>query len=971
MIGTTISHYRILGTAGVGGMGVVYVAEDTRLNRKVALKFLPPAIASDEHARGRLLREAQAASALDHPNVATIYEIGEWQNQLFIAMAFYDGETLRQRIERGRLDVAEAAFILLQLATGLSAAHHAGIVHRDLKPANVMLTRDGHVKILDFGLARMISDSEQTALRLTGPGTTIGTVAYMAPEQAHSAEVDARADIWALGVMGFEMLTGRLPFNASTPTASLLSVARDAAPPIRLVRADVPDDIATLIDRALEKSPERRTVTADAIVAAVSAWQARSSSTMGAAAAAPAGALGRLWIAAAAIVAIATVAAFGWYVRQQSRARWARETALPEIERLVEHEQNVAAFALMNEAKRYIATDPVWARLDPIVWRRISITTTPPGATISYRDYAAPDSAPTILGLSPVTGAQVPNRPLAWRVEKKGFDTAEDVTAGPIQRLDFMLSEHARTPSGMVYARVGDAPYQMYIPGLDHLPAVKLRDFWIDRYEVSNRDFKKFVDDGGYRRRELWQAPFVKDGREIAFDDAMRLFTDSTGRPGPATWEQGRFPEGQDDLPVTGVSWFEAAAYAAYAGKSLPTIYHWSRAAEQRFSGFVVPRSNFSGRGAMKVGASRAMSRFGAVDMPGNVKEWCWNRADASRRYILGGAWDEPVYMANDPDARSPFERANNFGFRCVKYSPDESLAGADAELVAFEARDFSKETPVNDQGFELIRRMYAYDRSDLKPATESVDDSNADWRTEKISFAAAYGNERVPAFLFLPKNAKPPYQAVVFFPGSNVIQQRSSAQPPVRQIDFVIKSGRAVIFPVYKGTFERSVPTLTSDYPSPTNAFREMVFDWAKDVRRSVDYLETRPDIDAKNVAFMGLSWGAAMGPIYVALEPRFEACVLVVGGFYLQHSAPEVDAFNFAPRVHVPVLLLNGRFDFFYPMDTSQLPMFRLFGVPEAEKRRIIYDTGHNIPRPDLIRETLDWLDRYLGPVKSTPSP
>jgi predicted esterase len=966
MIGTTISHYRVLGTAGVGGMGVVYLAEDTRLNRKVALKFLPPAIALDDHARGRLLREAQAASALDHPNVATIYEIGEWQNQLFIAMAFYDGETLRQRIERGPVGISEAASVLLQLATGLSAAHRAGIVHRDLKPANVMLTHDGHVKILDFGLAKMLSDSEQTALRLTGPNTTIGTVAYMAPEQAHSAEVDARADIWALGVMGFEMLTGRLPFNATTPTAALLSVARDVAPAIRSVRPDVPEEIAALVDGALEKSPARRTVTADTVVAAVSAWQTRSSSAMSAAPAASGSAIGRVWIAAAAIVLIATAAAFGWYVRQQSRARWARETALPEIERLVEREQYVAAFALMNDAKRYIATDPVWARLDPIVWHRVSVVTTPPGAMVSYRDYTAPDATPTILGPSPVTGAPVPNSPLAWRVEKQGFETAEDVTGPQFPRLAFTLSERGQSPGGMVHASVGDAPYQMYIPGLDHLPAVKLRDFWIDRYEVSNREFKKFVDDGGYRRRELWQAPFVKDGRELGFDEAVRLFTDSTGRPGPATWEQGRFPEGQDDLPVTGVSWFEAAAYAAYAGKSLPTIYHWSRAAEQRFSGFVVPRSNFSGRGATKVGASGAMSRFGTVDMPGNVKEWCWNRADASRRYILGGAWDEPVYMANDPDARSPFERANNFGFRCVKYSQDESLASAGAELVAFEARDFSKETPVNDQGFELIRRMHAYDRSDLKPASESVDDSNADWRIEKISFAAAYGNERVPAFLFLPKSAKPPYQTVVFFPGSNVIQQRSSGPMPPRIIDFVIKSGRALIYPVYKGTFERSVPTLTSDYPNPTNAFRELVFDWAKDVRRSVDYLETRPDIDSKSIAFMGLSWGAAMGPIYVALEPRFKACVLIVGGFYLQHSAPEVDAFNFAPRVHVPVLLLNGRFDFFYPMDTSQLPMFRLFGVPEAQKRRVIYDTGHNIPRPELIRETLDWLDRWVGPVK-----
>src|SRR2546427_8294884 len=259
MIGTTISHYRILGTVGVGGMGVVYLAEDTRLNRKVALKFLPPAIALDLHAKARFLREAQAASALDHPNVATVYEIGDLDQQFFIAMAFYEGETLRQRLEPGRLAVPEAAAILLQLATGLAAAHHAGIVHRDLKPANVMLTRDGQVKILDFGLAKVFSDTQATMARMTGPGTTVGTVAYMAPEQATGGDVDARADVWALGVTLYEMLTGRLPFRGETAPAIMLAVASQASSPIRDVRPDVSEPIARLVERALIKDVARRT----------------------------------------------------------------------------------------------------------------------------------------------------------------------------------------------------------------------------------------------------------------------------------------------------------------------------------------------------------------------------------------------------------------------------------------------------------------------------------------------------------------------------------------------------------------------------------------------------------------------------------------------------------------------------------------------------------------------------------------
>jgi eukaryotic-like serine/threonine-protein kinase len=516
----------------------------------------------------------------------------------------------------------------------------------------------------------------------------------MAPEQAKGAEIDARADIWALGVIAYEMFAGRLPFKSENATAALLSVLTDTPSALGAVRPDVPDELASLVHRALEKSPEDRTLTADAVVASVSAWQGRSSAANAAVAPTPSGS--RRWIAAAAVLAVLAIAvAFGWFIRQGARARQAREQAVPEIERLIEQDKYVAAFGLANDAKRAIPTDPVWNRLDPIISHEMSITTVPPDAAISYREYASPNGPWTRIGESPVASVRVPNTFLAWKVEKQGFGMAEDISAAPTLQLMFTLHEGGTGPPGMVYVTVGDAPYQMYIPGLDHLPAVRLHDFWIDRREVTNREFKTFVDAGGYRTPAFWQHPFTRDGRSLTFDEAIAQFTDSTGRPGPATWELGSFPEAQDDVPVTGVSWYEAAAFAAYSGKSLPTIYHWSRVAEQRFSGIVVPRSNFGGRAAMKAGASGAINRFGAVDMAGNVKEWCWNLADASRRYILGGAWDEPVYMANDPDARSPFERATNFWFRSVKYSPDESLANAGAELVAFEARDFGKETPV------------------------------------------------------------------------------------------------------------------------------------------------------------------------------------------------------------------------------------------------------------------------------------
>ena len=224
---------------------------------------------------------------------------------------------------------------------------------------------------------------------------------------------------------------------------------------------------------------------------------------------------------------------------------------------------------------------------------------------------------------------------------------------------------------------------------------------------------------------------------------------------------------------------------------------------------------------------------------------------------------------------------------------------------------------------------------------------------------------ERVIAWLYLPRQGKPPFQTVVYFPGSGVIQARALSTRHVQSIDFLLKSGRAVMLPVYKGTLERG-DELSSDYPATTASYRDHVIAWSKDMRRSIDYLETRPEIDLAKLAYQGTSWGGAMGAIMTAVEDRIKVNVLMVPGFYLQKALPEVDQLNFAPRVKVPTLMLNGHFDFFYPVETSQLPMFQMLGTPKEHKRRVMYETGHNIPRNELIKETLDWLDRYLGPAK-----
>jgi len=254
MIGKTISHYRILEKLGEGGMGVVYKAQDTTLGRTVALKFLPPELTRDPEAKARFIQEAQAASTLDHPNICNIHEIDETSDsQLFICMAYYEGETLKDKIGRGPLSPEEALRIAAQVAQGLAKAHAQGIVHRDIKPANIVVTKDGVAKILDFGLAKLAGQ-----VGLTRDSSTLGTVAYMSPEQARGDAVDHRTDIWSLGVMLYEMISGKLPFKGQYEQAMMYSILNEEPAPLVPICPDMRKELQRVFDMALAKKPDGR-----------------------------------------------------------------------------------------------------------------------------------------------------------------------------------------------------------------------------------------------------------------------------------------------------------------------------------------------------------------------------------------------------------------------------------------------------------------------------------------------------------------------------------------------------------------------------------------------------------------------------------------------------------------------------------------------------------------------------------------
>lgn len=551
------------------------------------------------------------------------------------------------------------------------------------------------------------------------------------------------------------------------------------------------------------------------------------------------------------------------------------------------------------------------------------------------------------------------------KIEKSGFETQHDVLLkqllrpGSVDTLYYILFRKDEIPEEMVFV-----PSQMgnywSTPGL---PNLLIEDFWIDRFEVTNKQYKIFLDSAGYNNPNYWPYAFIDNGDTLLFENAIKQFKDKTGWPGPANWELSDYPKNEGDIPVTGISWYEAVAYAKFKNKELPTLFHWTFVSEPHAAPEIVKFGNYNGKGPASGYTYNSMTRFGTYDLPGNVSEWIFN-SNQNKRFVMGGNYKEPSYLYNTTYIQmSPWERNELVGFRCIKYNNTNSWSQLTQNFDQVK-RDYNNLKPVSDEIFQVYKDLLKFEKRELNPVQIETSESEY-WNKETIEVAVSYDDEPMKILIFLPKNYKSPFQTILYFPGlSSHFSNDIGTMQIDDNIDFFLKSGRAVIWPVYYASYGRGTTHITN-----INLWKQAYRYIIQDVQITLDYLQIRNDIDIEKIVYYGISWGGAVAPYILSIEDRINLGIVALFGVssVKKYLFKEFDPVDYLPHVEIPMLLLGGQYDFDFTIE-QQRAFYDLLGTPEADKNWMVFESTHYIPHHNLVSESLNWLDKYFGKVEKS---
>jgi len=704
----------------------------------------------------------------------------------------------------------------------------------------------------------------------------------------------------------------------------------------------------------------------------------------------------RVALGVAAALAVAAFAVWIWRASGVDRAE--QERAVAQVVALVDDDRHAEAFRLalpLVQAGRLEDDGALRA-----AWEELALPMKPrvaeDGATVYFKGYADAGGDWFEAGVTPFARpVPAPRGTLRLKVTKPGFRDAYFAVANPgpfavDEVVERQLANNRGAVDPLPLAKLGSIPDDMvvvartdipvWVPGWTYRRQGEFRreipEFLIGRTEVTNRQFKEFIDSGGYDDATYWEGlTFVENGNALSWADARARFIDSTHRPGPAEWQLSTYPAGQDSYPVGGISWYEAIAYARFRGQMLPTIHHWARAAFAPFDNrynvapAVALASRYSADGPVAADAEGGWGPWGTLHMAGNLREWLWNSA-GDVGLSPGGAWSDYAMDNWGTYPNPPMDRSPTNGMRLMQIPHDaELLAELREPIHRIMDGDLRPLAPVSPEAFAAMRTQF--DQAQPRPtdiSTEIVQETALAIVEEVVlTFAET---ERATLYVIRPRTHADSLQPIVYAPAANCCvlkRPNREALAQLQEAGFVVDGGRALILPIWFGSYQRFVPG-EADAQRRADHEREAALAWDRDIRIVLDYLATRPDMNLERAGFVGASIGAFGQGIVLALEPRLKAAVLISAGVArIEPVHPLADIVNYAPRITIPVLMINGRMDHLLPHATSQQPLLDLLGTDGSLKAQILYDGGHyQYRRNSVARDVTDWFDRHLGPAR-----
>ncbi len=585
------------------------------------------------------------------------------------------------------------------------------------------------------------------------------------------------------------------------------------------------------------------------------------------------------------------------------------------------------------------------------------------GVEISVK-YAG-DSTYTFLGKSPIDSFIAPNLRgnMSHKLNLK-YNNLEFELNGK-NRYDYLMPESIIKVPENHKVFLG-SKVNMFLQGIN-FEETQIESFSLAKNEVSNLEFQEFVDAGGYENPAYWDFPYEVGNKIYDFNSSIKLFTDKYGKLGPANWSYGKFPAGLENLPVTGISWFEARAYARYSKLSLPNLYQWLFASGIPDNWFTVNQSvtnnsNYDSTQLREVsnneGSYNELNNIG-----GNVKEWVLNpNGDKKEKYsIMGGAYNEASYTFNNYYSLSPFDRTIGNGFRLSKNLSNKK-SELDNKIIPDFKRNFDELEDVSDEVFEVYKSQFDYGNKPLNSITTNIEDFNEGYTAQKFELETTYeSDEKLTGYIVFSNKFKDKYSPVIEFPNASSISINNDSNFPNLGLKHLLDEGYAIIKPMYFNTFNRK-KIINTFWASESEDYKEAIIKIGQDYKRTLDYIESRNDFDFSKMSYFGYSWGSTTSNYLLAIDDRIKAAVICVGGLMLQKSKKEVEAHYYVRRIKTPILHVIGKEDGIFGYEENYKPWKKLIGTPKDKLKLIELDNvGHGLPWDTIIKHHSNWIKAH----------